>query len=165
MAAKAITANVSGGSALARHLKEIEKRLGKGAHVRVGFMADADYPAGDGKSKPLPVAQVAFWNEYGTLNIPSRPFMRDMIERKSPRWGVALGNALRKTKYDAEKALAIMGEEIKGQLYNSINNWTSPPNAKRTVARKGFNKPLTETGRMLRSVDYQVVDGENGDDE
>lgn len=160
MAFKAITASVQGGSALERHLREIEKRLGRGAHARVGFLATATYPGGDNsKAAGLHVATVAFWNEYGTANSPERPFFRDMIEKKSPRWGVALGNILRKNDYDAEHSLSLMGELVKGQLVQSINSWSSPPNAARTIAKKGFNKPLIDTAVMLRSVDYQVISG------
>jgi hypothetical protein len=163
--AKAITANITGGSALERHLREIEKRLGRGAHVRVGFIESATYPATKKGGKPLPVAQVAFWDEFGTARSPERPFFRTMVERKSPRWGVSLGNILRANHYDAERSLALMGEGIKGQLQRSITEWTTPPNSPRTVARKGFNKPLIDTAVMLRSVDYQVVSGDGADDD
>lgn len=165
MALKAITANVTGGSALERHLNAIKRRLGAGAHVRVGFLEDATYPATKKSAKPLPVAQIAFWNEFGTINSPERPFIRTMVERKSPRWGVSLGNILRANHYDAEKSLALMGEGIKGQLVRSIMDWSEPPNAPSTVDRKGFNKPLVHTALMARSVDYQVVSGDGeGDD-
>lgn len=167
MASKMISATVEGGSALARHLQEIEKRIGRGAHVRVGFLESATYPAIVEGSKALPVAQTAFWNEFGTKHTPARPFFRTMIENKSPRWGVSLGNILRKNDYDAERSLALMGEGIKGQLVKSINDWNTPPNAPRTVERKGFNKPLIDTALMVRSVDYQVMrgDGEAGDND
>jgi hypothetical protein len=161
---KAIQGSLQGGAALARHLKEIEKRLGAGAHVRVGFLESATYPAKAEGSKALPVATVAFWNEFGTINSPERPYFRDMIERKSPRWGVSLGNILRKNDYDARRSLALMGEGIKGQLQRSIIEWTTPPNAPRTVERKGFNKPLIHTALMLRSVDYQVIDGQDAEE-
>lgn len=149
-----------------RHLKEIEKQLGRGAHVRVGFLASATYPAGvDDEKAGLHVAQVAAWNEWGTATSPERPFFRDMVEKKSPRWGVTLGNILRKNNYDGERSLSLMGEVVKGQLVQSIRNWSSPANAPRTVAKKGFNKPLIDTGVMLRSVDYQVVTGEDSGDD
>jgi len=162
--AKSISANVIGGSALERHLREIERRLGRGAHVRVGFLESATYPNGKG-SKALPVAQVGFWNEFGTVNAPERPYFRTMVERKSPRWGVSLGNLLRANNYDGERALALMGEGIAGQLRQSITQWSAPPNSPRTVARKGFNKPLVETALMLRSVDYQVMTGDGADED
>jgi hypothetical protein len=161
---KTIQGKIEGTRALERHLQEIVKRLGRGAHVRVGFLESATYPA-TANGKSLHVAQVAFWNQYGTRRSPARPYFTDMIEKKSPRWGVSLGNILRKNEYDAEKALALMGEGIKGQLQHSINEWTTPPNSPRTIARKGFNKPLIDKAVMLRSVDYQVFSGDGGEDE
>jgi len=165
MGIKAIQGSIVGTRALERHLREIEKRLGRGAHVRVGFLESATYPSTGEGAKRLPVAQVAFWNQYGTVRAPARPFFTDMIARKSPRWGVSLGNILRKNGYDAERSLALMGEGIKGQLQQSINEWSEPPNAPSTVERKGFNKPLIHTALMLRSVDYQVMTGTEGGDE
>lgn len=160
MATHGITASLKGGEALERHLKHIHEQLGPGATVNVGFLADATYPA-DAASKgaPLKVAQVAFWNEFGTKRAPPRPFIRDMIESKSPRWGNALGLQLRATDYDAEAAMLRMGEGIQGQMVKSIVDFKDPPNAPYTVARKGFNKPLIDSGVMQRSVDYQVITG------
>jgi len=190
---KAISGTLEGGAALKRHLKHIEQQLGQGAHVVVGFLDSATYPAKhveaarerflSGKSKRidisgkgqhdfetnygsgvagLKVAQVAFWNEFGTIRAPARPFFRTMIESKSPRWGNALGIALRKTDYNARNALAIMGEGIRGQLRQSIRDWSTPPNSPKTVAIKGFNKPLIDSAVMIRSADYQVIDGDVG---
>src|SRR6185369_668711 len=96
---KAIGGTLEGGAALKRHLQEIERQLGRGAHVAVGFLEGAAYPT-KGAGTGVHVAQVAFWNEYGTIHAPSRPFFRTMIESKSPRWGIGLGNALRKTNYN-----------------------------------------------------------------
>jgi hypothetical protein len=116
------------------------------------------------RSKPGftgPVAQVAFWNEFGTKTSPPRPFMRSMVASKSPRWGIGLGAALRRTNYDSRAALAIMGEGIAGQLVQSIVEWKDPPNSALTVALKGFNKPLIDSGQMQRAVDFQVIEGDD----
>lgn len=183
MAGRAISANITGGDAIRRHLKHIEKQLGAGAAVKVGFLESATY-TGERASRPVPrgtskeakfarfvhqqkgftgpVAQVALWNEYGTSRAPARPFMRFMVASKSPRWGIALGYALRRTDYDARAALAIMGEGISGQLKQSINEWKDPPNSPYTVAVKGFNKPLVDSAQMLNAVDFQVVEDDGG---
>lgn len=163
MAFKAITASVQGGSALHRHLLEIERRLGQGAHVGVGFFASEKYPEKEGDTS-LPVAQVAFWNQYGTLISPARPFITTMLEKRSPRWGVGLGNALRKADYDATVALAAMGEVMQGQMRKEIQEWTDPPNADSTIAKKKSSKPLIDTGQMYRAVDFQVLTGVGDDD-
>lgn len=120
--------------------------------LRVGFLQDATYP--DGTS----VATVAFFNEFGTSRAPPRPFFRQMIASKSPGWGQALVKALRANGGDTHAALNLMGEGIKGQLVESIRNFSSPGNAPSTIAKKGFDKPLVDTGLMIRSVDYEVSD-------
>lgn len=154
---------LQGGDALKKYLKDIERKVGPGATVQVGFLADAQYPAKHGiRGTPRnisSVAQVAFMNEFGTSRMPARPFFRTMIESKSPRWGFALGQNLRATNYNAVAAMTRMGIGIQGQLTASIREWSSPPNAPYTQKVKGFNDPLVDEGIMLRSVDYQVTGG------
>jgi hypothetical protein len=182
VAAKTIEATLKGGDALKKHLTTIASKLGRGAAVKVGFLESETYPGGtyhfskaarkgmspetaafadflEGKQKfSGPVAQVAFWNEFGTKRTPPRPFMRNTVASKSPRWGNALGRALRDTKYDAHEALALVGQGIQGQIREAIIGWTDPPNSKITRELKGRNSPLRDSGVMLRAVDYQVTD-------
>lgn len=140
------------GEAVEARLMEYARKIGNGS-VSVGFLAGATYHDG------TPVASVAFWNEFGHKGpspAPARPFFRRMVAKDSPQWGDQLGHALIVNSGKGVPALAFMGEEIKGQLIQSINDLTSPPLAKSTIRRKGFKKPLIDTGHMLRSVDYRV---------
>lgn len=59
--------------------------------------------------------------------------------------------------YDVPLALGAVGEIVKGQLVDTIQNFNQPPNATSTIAKKGFDKPLVDTGTLWRSIDYQVV--------
>jgi hypothetical protein len=156
-----LNAKLEGGAAYKRHIKEIEKRLGDKVTVFVGFLDTATYPSVHGirgtKRTEKSVAQVAFWNEFGTKRSPPRPFFRNMVTSKSPRWGIGLGAALRRTNYDSVQSLRIMGEAIQGQLVESIKQFKTPPNSPRTAAIKGFNKPLIDEAIMIRSVDFQVT--------
>jgi hypothetical protein len=93
--------------------------------------------------------------EY-TVTIPARPFFRTTVKDGSKHWGEDLGKILKANGYDAANALGQMGEEMKGELQASIQSWSDPPNAKSTVAKKGFNKPLIEDGTMMRAVDSEV---------
>ena len=54
--------------------KAITKFMGK-EKLEIGFFETARYPNGTF------VAQVAYFNEFGTLNIPMRPFFRNAINR------------------------------------------------------------------------------------
>jgi len=91
-----------------------------------------------------------------TVTIPPRPFFRTMIAKNSPSWGPALGALLVASNFDSAKALSQIGDEMAGQLQDSIRDFTDPPNAPSTIRKKGFNKPLIDTGTMLRSVDKAI---------
>jgi len=145
-------ASFTGGDKLTAHLAGIAERLGDGKVLRVGFLEGETYPDGTN------VAQVAYWNEYGTVTAPPRPFFRQMIAAKSPGWGAALGKNLTATDYNTDLALKRVGSGIKDQLTRSIVDFASPANAPSTAAQKGFNKPLVDTGQMQRAVDFDIKD-------
>lgn len=145
---------IRGGDKLEAVLGGIVKKLAEPGTVRVGFLENATYP--DGTSVPM----VAAIQEFGApkAGIPPRPFFRNMIAAKSAEWGPAVGAALVANDYDVHRTLAQTGDGIKGQLQQSIVDTNSPPLAASTVERKGFAKPLVDTGHMLNSVDYDVTD-------
>lgn len=105
---------------------------------------------------PLPVATVAYWNNFGTSRAPARPFFSNMIAEDSPTWGRRLAAVARATNYDTRLTLARMGEGIQGRLIRRIVEWPAD-NAPLTVAIKGFNKGLIDQGIMQRSTGYEVV--------
>ncbi len=91
-----------------------------------------------------------------TIIIPPRPFFTNMIAKGKPHWASDLAGFLKQTQFNAEKSLKKMGEQIKGELQFSILETNSPPLAASTIRRKGFAKPLIDTGHMWNSVDYAV---------
>ncbi len=105
---------------------------------------------------PIPIAQVAFWNEFGTKTMHPRPFMRNTIAKHSGEWGDNLAVALKTNQFYANSALRVMGEVIKDQIQTTINEWPAD-NAPLTIAIKGFNKGLVDSGQMRDSVGYQVT--------
>jgi hypothetical protein len=174
-------ATISGGDKLANALAVITRNVEQPATLRVGFLAGATYPSTKGahlSQKKLastlagkrtkvqtsgagatPVAMIAAIQEFGApgRGIPPRPFFRNMVKNKSGEWPHAIAGVLKRNGYDAAKSLAIVGEAVAGQLRESIIQTNSPPLAASTIARKGFSKPLIDTGHMINSVDYEVV--------
>lgn len=139
----------TGGDKLKARLAELSKKVNKSASVKVGFLEGSTYP--DGTSTPM----VAAIQEFGapSQGIPPRPFFRNMIAKESPRWGDDLATALKANDYDSTAALNEMGELIAGQLKESILDTNSPELSEKTVAKKGFAKPLVDTAHMVNSVD------------
>ncbi len=147
---------VKGGDRLAKHLNRIAERVGKAESVRVGFLEGATYPPKGKSDKVLPVATVAFWNNFGTSRARARPFFSDMIAEETPTLGTKATAALKANDYDSERVLGLMGTYLKDKLVQKIVEWPAD-NAPSTVAKKGFNKGLIDQGVMQRAADFEVV--------
>jgi len=141
---------LSGSDGVMKALEAIARKMGGGT-VSVGFMGGATYPDG------TPVAAVAYWNEYGNVEQPARPFFRQMIAKESQTWPEKMAKLAKATNYDANKVLGLMGEDISGALKQSINELQSPPLAESTIKAKGFSKPLIDTSQMTNSISYEVA--------
>lgn len=147
-----------------RGYKKIISELGKTdkSFVTVGIHEGAGTYE---KSKVL-ISQVAFWNEYGTSRIPSRPFIRSTIDTKGRAiraftkslWGDVL--RLRKTTRVALGALGTrVTNEIQGRITSSSSwakvNAESTRLAKRFRRAKGKAQPLIDSWTMFRSIGWQ----------
>jgi hypothetical protein len=145
-------ATVTGGEETLRRLQAMMDLATNASSVRIGFLAEATYP--DGK----PVAMIAAIQEFGAprAGIPPRPFFRNMIAAKQGEWPKAVANLLKANGYDALRTLQQTGEAIAGQLRESVINTNAPPLAPATIRRKGFAKPLVDTGHLLNSISYQI---------
>ena len=129
--------------------KDIYKELKKQhAKIEVGFFEGEKYP--NGKS----VAEVAAFNEFGGGHTPPRPFMRTCCERRRNKWRKVVKDNLAKNP-DVRTTMAELAQVMVEDLKDYIKIWTYPPNAPSTVAKKGFNDPLVDTGRMMNSVDWR----------
>jgi len=134
-------------------LRAMSDGMASNKTLKVGFLETAKYPDGEH------VAQIAFDNEYGKGKIPPRPFFRIMINRESAGWGVLAARYLRRTNFNVDQSLGLLGETIKDQLQEQIRDYPNPPpNAPMTVAQKGFDKPLVDTGFMLASPEWVIAE-------
>ena len=134
-------------------IKKMAKNLAN-MKVQVGFLSSAKYE--DGKS----VAQVAMSNEYGVpqKRQPPRPFMRQAL-KKSGEWKKTFDFMIKKDFVrggDFKTSFNTLGLVVKGDIKTSIKELTSPALAQSTIDKKGFSKPLIDTGYMLDSVNYEV---------
>ena len=124
------------------------------ASVRVGVLENATYPDG------TPVAMVAFWNEYGTRTSPVRAFFRTTVSEQKKNWVLSVQN-LMKMHNNPQQVMGLIGVHMQEQIVQSINTWSDPPNSAYTIAKKGFDKPLVETGLLMRSIKSEVGEGED----
>ena len=131
--------------------------------VTAGFLETAKYSDG------TPVAAVAAQNEFGNpaKNIPSRPFFRNAVKTNEQKWEKAAGQLMLSViegKIPKEQALDQLGQLIKGDIqesildgdFESLKQSTLDARQSRKRTAGVANKPLIDTGHMMRSVDYVV---------
>lgn len=122
--------------------------------VRIGFQ--------HGKEKEengADICDVAAWNELGTEHAPSRPFMRDSVDKHLS----AIDHMFMSQKdallsgATAKDILNTVGLFQKDLMQTEIEQGDFVANAPETIRRKGSDKPLIDTGQMKNSVNYQIV--------
>jgi len=124
-----------------------------GLEGKTGWFETAHYPDGTA------VAYVATIHEFGTPRIPARPFMRPAVADHGGEWLEALADGARASLNGGpspETVLEIVTLQAAGNVAEKIAAVTSPPLKPVTVKRKGFAKPLVDTGQMVQSVTGKV---------
>lgn len=142
------TVGIKGGSLLDKALRELALKVSKPAVLRAGFLESAVYP--DGTS----VAEVAAIQNFGApaAGIPARPFFTNAIARGGPEWAGKLAVLLKKTDYDAEAALKLLGPIVAGDIQKSITETNSPPLSDITLQLRKMrqeNPDLVVTGTTV----------------
>lgn len=140
-----------------KFMKELEE-LGR-LQVRVGFQRGLQISQADGTD----MCDIAAWNELGTnpegrKGIPSRPFMRDSVDKHADEVNRMLEEqaVLLTRGVSAKQILQNLGEFQKGMIQQEILDGEFEPNRRSTIEKKKSDKPLIDTGHMLQSVNYQI---------
>jgi len=135
-------------------IRALFKRLDDG-FVNVGILAGT----GQHEDSDLTVAQIGFWNEFGTVTIPERSFIRSTINGQSKDIKAVSQAQLKKVingQTTSEKALGVLGAFTAGLIQAKFtdNDWA--PNTTKTQNRKGSTTPLIDTGQLRQSISYEV---------
>lgn len=142
-------------------LKAAEK---SGFEMSVGVN---DVPGGI-SSGPLTgqeLVTVTGYLEYGTKNMPARPFIQTTFDNHSESWSESMVdyvNAI--NRGDNAKAKRIMVATARGAARDMVDTLEAgpwAPNAPSTVKEKGFNQPLVNTEQLVESI-TTLVTGQDG---
>lgn len=115
----------------------------------------------DGKA----MGDILRWNHYGTETIPPRPVLRNAAEKIIPqnkkRIEAYLMNLVRNPR-EAKRLETVLLQSLGAQCVREARDEIDTSerlqhNAPRTVAKKGFDKPLEETGELKKALAYEVV--------
>lgn len=110
-------------------------------------------------------ADVLEYNHYGTETIPPRPVLRMAAEKLSAKFvkerlKAYMLNSLRNPK-DAKRLEVVFLQDLARQSVKEAkrmidNGGELQRNAPATIAKKGFDKPLYETGELKKHLSYEV---------
>lgn len=152
------------------------RTLGGVKGVKVGIVEKATNDQGES------IAFYAACNEFGTRDIPARPFMRMTAEKHSQQWAALFarvtGDKIIQDPKVAARAFEVIGRTAQADMREMILSNIAPANApayaewKRnkpatsksgnttTGAAGGYTGTLVYTGQMLQSINYQLCNSE-----
>lgn len=144
-----------------RWIENLKLRLKQcdGKEVAVGFprgkegVGNAHYESG------ASIVQVALWNNFGTENIPRRPFMELAAANMQPRYREMCRQAVKRLnagEINIETLLKAGGQMGEAEVRNAIDEGGWNPNSPQTMARKGSQVPLIDSGDMRKCVTHQI---------
>jgi len=142
--------------------KKMKKELLKAnqMEVQVGVVEPTNYGSDNDN---LSVAQVWQWQEEGlpAKNIPTRPAIRVgfMAPIKSGSYNELFVDSMQRIaegKSTFKQEYTRIGTKARVDLKKAVADWDTPPNAPYTVAEKGFNNPLIDSGLLYESIDFKI---------
>lgn len=122
-------------------------------------------PAGAEEKDGTPLALVAAANEFGTSDgrIPERAFLRRLRSRRHQRYLMQVNRAslipVVAGRSTMERALERLGTVAVGIVKREIAEGRFAPNAPSTIAKKGSERPLIDTGQLRQSITWMLDRG------
>jgi hypothetical protein len=141
-----------------RKLQGLNKRMKalRKARIKLGIVGPNASQAHDAQSG-MTISMVATFHEFG-LGVPQRSFLRDWATEEKKeiqrvlKWVV--GRVVQ--GMDVKDALDVAGAKFVGMVQKRISRRIDPPLAASTIARKGSDVPLIDTGLLRTSITWLV---------
>jgi hypothetical protein len=151
-----ITDNDRGWTALNRRAKKA-----KDGRVKVGVLAND--AKGNQDHGGLTVAELAAILHYGTDEIAARPYLAmafDKIREELSKMGGELLTKVLTGQIPLDQALGLLGLKLSTEAKKIITEGRQlAPNAPSTIARKGSDRPLVDTARLLNANTWAIDKG------
>lgn len=142
-------------------IRDIQRRIGAHA-VAVGVHSDAGaHKDEQGRATGTTVAEIYWWNEFGTSRIPERPTLRPTFAKEKVKYIQILGKitarVMNEENYNLRQAMGLLGEAVQQDIQDAIVKLKSPKNTESTIAKKKSDNPLIDTGQLVNSIRWAYV--------
>ena len=128
--------------------------------VRVGIMG-SEAGAAHEEAVGMTVAEVAEKHEFG-IGVPRRSWLLDYVdatEEMARRRLRSVLEAVTQRKAPLAPGLEQFGQITVGEIQQRIADRIDPPLSEATIAAKGSDVPLINTGQLRSSITYVVLRG------
>ena len=135
---------------------KIMREMKQAAELTVEVGVQAGATTKDGKAD---LATVASIHEFGTDNIPSRPFMRESFDQnvgELDKFMQDVGGRIIVNRISASQGLNLVGQKMTGIIQKKIVGGPWTPNAPATIRQKGSARPLIDEGHLRKSIRHVV---------
>ena len=135
-------------------LKQLTEQM-DGVEIAAGVLPKA------GKEKNgADLVDVAVWNEYGTKNIPKRPFIRIATRDNEKDWqGMAakLAEGVINGTDSLQQGLEKIGNKMEGDIKEVIGDRSRlKANAPATIRKKGSDAPLKDDAELQQGISFEI---------
>ena len=125
--------------------------------IKVGFPSES--PETQSTKDGVSAVFKATVNNFGLGNNPKRPFMNIAFAKNKREYRKIIIKSFKKIEtLDVVKFSNKLGLKGQGDVQKEIVALRSPANSEVTVKAKGSSNPLIDSGHMVGSVTYQVIE-------
>ena len=113
-----------------------------------------------GDATKVDMCDIAMWNELGTRKAPSRPFLRMSVDENEDTIKSFVTREFKDFihgRMTVKDLLNRLGVFQTGLVQRKIRDGKYAALSPYTIAQKGSDRPLIDTGRMRQSVHHQVM--------
>jgi len=153
-----------------RKLRDLKRKADKmdHAHVKVGVLSSK---GGDAKhvDSDFTLVELIAIHEFGSADgsIPDRAPIRITFEtnqEEMAKFTSALVRQMVEKGMELVRTLDLLGQKGVSEIKKTITHAYLPrPLKPDTIARKGSDRPLVDTGQLLNSIQYEVSLNGDGD--
>ena len=139
-----------------KNINKLLKELNK-VKLKVGVLSDAGV---NSKTREY-IADYAYYNEYGSVDIPVRSFMASTADEQKENWSNSMSKAYDEIIKDEGKGLdyhlSRIGEQVRADIVLKISSNIAPKNAQSTIDKKKSDRTLVDTGILKQSIKYEII--------
>ncbi len=152
-----------GWNSIMHNLREAESFVARVGYPQNGTVTQGtNNPKAEGAQDMYELVHIALTQEFGTKDgrIPARPFFTtSFIEHQDElkKLREAFWLRILQGRMSGKEGVTALGLSLRDKIKDSITIWNDPGNAESTIARKGADNPLIDTGTLLNSTQVEVV--------